>query len=65
MRSPVVCTTMGFAVGGDMKATEPRGVNEEVEATLLLSLMCRECSVLPASGAAIKSTVNYGMSRRA
>jgi hypothetical protein len=31
---------MGFAgSGGDVKATEPRGVNEEVEACRLLSLM--------------------------
>ena len=30
---------MGFAgCGGDVKATEPRGVNEEVEASRLLSL---------------------------
>jgi hypothetical protein len=46
---------MGVAGGGDdVEATEPRGVNEAVEG----SLRWRECSVLPASGAEMKSTVN-------
>jgi hypothetical protein len=59
MRSPVVCATMGFAGGGeDVRATEPRGVNEAVEASRLLSLRWRSCSVLPPSGAEMKSTVN-------
>ena len=38
MRSPVVCTMMGFA-GGDEGAytAEPRGVSEASECSLLLS----------------------------
>jgi hypothetical protein len=59
MRSPVVCATIGFAEGGeDVKATEPRGVNEAVEGSRLPSLTWRGCGVLPASGAEMKSTVN-------
>lgn len=40
MRSPVVCTTMGSAGGGDedMMAVEPRGVSEAVEGSRLVSV---------------------------
>jgi len=39
MRSPVVCTTMGCAGGGDedAKAAEPRGVSEAPEGSRLIS----------------------------
>jgi hypothetical protein len=49
---------MGFAGGEDVRATEPRGVNEAVEASRLLSLRWRAWSVLPPLGAEMKSTVN-------
>jgi hypothetical protein len=60
MRSPVVCTATGFAGGGEegAKAAEPRGVSEVVEASRPLPLGWRAWSVLPASGAEMKSTVN-------
>jgi len=45
MRSPVVCTTIGFAGGGEeggpVSTVEARGVSEALEASRLLSLRWR------------------------